>query len=265
MRFTGGVGSWVGVAWQHPANNWGEQEGGLDLTGATHLEVWARGEYGGERMNIGVGLLGTDKPHPDSGKTSVEDLVLKSEWQRYRIPLKKIDLSSLKTGFVVTLTGQRTSVNVYLDNIRFLRQQITEDQVLAQLAACAFVTFSVSSHTRWASVGAITEPNCHPVDNAQDSEPSQETGLIHVCLNGDIDNYLALRTALEKSGANIPANITTDTKVIPLQIEHYLRQGHAVAEAFRLAVNDFEGSHAISMHTDLAPVSYTHLTLPTNA
>ena len=26
-----------------------------------------------------------------------------------------------------------------------------------------------------------------------------------------------------------------------------------IAEAFRLAVNDFKGSHAIAMHTDLAP------------
>ena len=51
----------------------------------------------------------------------VVDIVLKSEWQRYRIPLKKLDLSSLKTGFVVVLTGQRTSVNVYLDNIRFVK------------------------------------------------------------------------------------------------------------------------------------------------
>jgi hypothetical protein len=121
MRFDGEVGGWVGVAWQHPANNWGEQEGGYDLTGATLLELWARGEYGGERMKIGVGLLGKDTAHPDSGKTSVEGIVLKREWQRYRIPLKKLDLSSIKTGFVVTLSGQRTSVNVYLDNIRFIR------------------------------------------------------------------------------------------------------------------------------------------------
>jgi hypothetical protein len=68
-----------------------------------------------------VGLLGSDKPHPDSGKTSVEGIVLTNEWQRYRIPLDKLDLSSLKTGFVVTTTGQSTSVNIYLDNIRFIR------------------------------------------------------------------------------------------------------------------------------------------------
>ena len=121
MRYKGEIGTWVGVAWQHPANNWGDMTGGHDLTGARELELWARGEYGGERFNIGVGLLGSDKPYPDSGKTSVEDIVLTSEWQRYRIPLDKLDLSSLKTGFVVTTTGQQTSVNIYLDNIRFIR------------------------------------------------------------------------------------------------------------------------------------------------
>ena len=41
--------------------------------------------------------------------------------------------------------------------------------------------------------------------------------------------------------------------MIPLRIQQYFQQGHAIDEAFRLAVNDFEGSHAISMHTDLAP------------
>ena len=121
LRYVGAAGSWVGVAWQHPANNWGEMEGGYDLSGATQLELWARGEYGGERLSIGVGLLGKDKPHHDSGNNSVDGIVLSDEWQRYRIPLNNIDLSSIKTGFVVTLTGQRTSVNVYLDNIRFVR------------------------------------------------------------------------------------------------------------------------------------------------
>lgn len=43
MRYTG-KGGWVGVAWQNPANNWGEQDGGYDLIGATHLELWARGK-----------------------------------------------------------------------------------------------------------------------------------------------------------------------------------------------------------------------------
>lgn len=120
LRYVGEFG-WVGVAWQHPPNNWGDQEGGFDLTGAKQLELWARGEYGGEHIKIGVGLIGKDKAHPDSGQTSVDDIVLAQEWQRYRIPLEKIDLSSLKTGFVVTVTGRKSPVTIYLDSIKYIR------------------------------------------------------------------------------------------------------------------------------------------------
>ncbi|MGB5489489.1 MAG: hypothetical protein WBM76_01555, partial [Woeseiaceae bacterium] len=120
MRYTGTYG-WVGVAWQNPPNNWGEQDGGYDLTGASHLEVWARGEYGGEKISIGVGLLGEDTEYPDSARQKVDGIVLTREWQRYRVPLKKLDLSSLKTGFVVTLNGRSSAVTIYLDGIRFVR------------------------------------------------------------------------------------------------------------------------------------------------
>jgi hypothetical protein len=122
MHFTGNVGSWVSVAWQHPPNDWGDKDGGYDLSGATHLEVWARGEYGVEKISIGVGLLGADKAYPDSGKASIDDIELKKEWRRYLIRLKKVDLSRIKTGFVVTTTGRRPDVTVYLDSIRFVRR-----------------------------------------------------------------------------------------------------------------------------------------------
>lgn len=120
MRFEGRYG-WVGIAWQHPPNNWGGQEGGYDLRGARALEVWARGAYGGERVSFGVGLLGPDKAHPDSAVRKVDDIVLTPEWRRYTVPLKGADLSGIKTGFVVTLTGRATPVTVYLDRIRYVR------------------------------------------------------------------------------------------------------------------------------------------------
>ena len=139
------------------------------------------------------------------------------------------------------------------DNIRYLRKQIEKDRLLQLLVTYPHRFHTVSSHTRWASVGAITEANCHPVDNQVIASSCPQKSTIHVCLNGDIDNYLDLMAEHQKNGIQFHKDVTTDTKIIPLQVEKYITQGIDVEEAFRRAVNDFQGSHAISMHTDLAP------------
>ncbi|WP_457553446.1 SIS domain-containing protein [Desulfobacula sp.] len=139
------------------------------------------------------------------------------------------------------------------DNVSFIRTQIKNDPMLQMISNYHFVANSISAHTRWASVGDITIANCHPQDNTPTDRGIDRTGIIHVCLNGDIDNYLELKTDYEAQYDKIHKDINTDTKLIPLQIEHYLKQNSPIEEAFRLAVNDFKGSHAISMHTDLAP------------
>jgi len=139
------------------------------------------------------------------------------------------------------------------DNIHLLRKHIKNDTILHKLVSFYPKYPTISAHTRWASVGAISEFNCHPVDNSTIGSSVPKSGIIHACLNGDIDNYIELKNEYESCGCLIPQDITTDTKIIPLQIEKYINQGVDVQEAFRLAVNDFKGSHAISMHTDLAP------------
>ena len=140
------------------------------------------------------------------------------------------------------------------DNVNFLRKQIKNDYILHHLLKFPLKYHTITAHTRWASVGAISESNCHPVDNKTARKKNKgQNEIIHVCLNGDIDNYQELKAGLKQNGNTIPDEITTDTKIIPLQIEKYIRIGYDIEEAFRLAVNDFKGSHAISMHTDLAP------------
>ena len=119
IRYEGTFG-WAGIAWQNPPNNWGDQDGGFDLTGAAELEFWARGEYGGEKIAFGVGLVAADKPYADSAIVKSRDVELTSDWTRYSVNVRGEDLTSLKTGFVVTLEGRRTPVTFYLDRIRFV-------------------------------------------------------------------------------------------------------------------------------------------------
>ncbi len=112
--------NWAGVAWQHPANNWGDMDGGFNLEGAQALEFLMRGADGGEKVSFGVGLLGKDRDFPDSSTTEIKDVVLTDQWQRYVVPLEGKDLSSIKTGFFISITGRRKPVTVYLDTIRFI-------------------------------------------------------------------------------------------------------------------------------------------------
>ncbi|MBU2027220.1 MAG: SIS domain-containing protein [Proteobacteria bacterium] len=151
-------------------------------------------------------------------------------------------------------------------NVRELRNQIARDRLFHVFARLPVAFATSFAHTRWASVGSITEENCHPVGNftltgtarsavQEKNYPAYGRGpwTIHCVLNGDIDNYPSLRGALESGGELIAPEVTTDTKIIPLQIEKYLLAGHDLTDAFRCAVGDFEGSHAIAMVSNAEP------------
>lgn len=152
-------------------------------------------------------------------------------------------------------------------NIRELRKSIAKDAIFREFAGQEATSETLLAHTRWASVGSITEDNCHPINNYTRDQsvrfyPAYGEGnwTISVVFNGDIDNYHILRRQSETGGEPLIPEVTTDTKIIPLQIEKYLRKGHDLAESFRLAVSDFEGSHAIAMTSSLEP-SRTFLAL----
>ena len=110
---------WGGVIWQSPANDWGDKPGGLDLTGATKLTFWARGDRGGEVVTFLVGIIKNDKPFFDTAQEKLDRVKLTDQWQQYTIDLKGKDLKRIKSGFGWTAASTGQPITFYLDDIRY--------------------------------------------------------------------------------------------------------------------------------------------------
>ena len=138
-------------------------------------------------------------------------------------------------------------------------------------------------HTRWATHGEPSEKNAHP----------HTRGAVSVVHNGIIENFLTLREELKCEGYK--AETDTDSETIAILCSKFIDEGHEPLVAARKTLSKLTGSFAIAMlfegHKNLifaarsgsplavgygkneiylgsdalAPVSYTHLTLPTKA
>ena len=109
---------WAGIAWQDPPNDWGDKDGGHNLTGATKLTFWARGREGGEKVDFYFGAIKSPKPFFDTATGKITT-TLTADWKQYTIDLTGKDLTRIKTGFGWSLAGQGRPVTFYLDDIRF--------------------------------------------------------------------------------------------------------------------------------------------------
>ena len=114
------------------------------------------------------------------------------------------------------------------DNTRALRQAIVDDELLRRALADPAVRVSLVAHTRWASVGIISEPNAHPVNNEMSGV--SDGPYVVAALNGDVDNHADLRI---EHGLRFANQITTDAKVIPAMVNRFAATGLDTVEAFR--------------------------------
>jgi glucosamine--fructose-6-phosphate aminotransferase (isomerizing) len=128
------------------------------------------------------------------------------------------------------------------DNTSVLRAAVAGDALLRRALAGPEARVAVLGHTRWASVGIISEPNTHPLNSDEMEQSSVAVPYVVAALNGDVDNHADLRIAHQ---LRVHQHITTDAKVIPALVSRHAAAGAAIPEAFRRTVSAFEGSVAI--------------------
>ena len=133
------------------------------------------------------------------------------------------------------------------DNTAALRAAVASDRLLAAALAFAQARVLVLAHTRWASVGIISEANAHPLNSEVLGENAP---YVIGAINGDVDNYAELFAA---AGVRVPPAITTDSKTVPALMGRRLSEGLASGEAFRRTVAECEGSVAVAVCTAGSP------------
>ena len=142
---------WAGIYWQNPSNNWGNLEGGFDLSGFKNLTFWAKGKRGGETVIIKVG--GISGPKGDSLFPAVEKrLTLSNSWQKYTIDLSNKDLSHIIGGFCIVTNDDMCpyECTIYLDDIRFERQ--LPPQALSHVIGGFGVSFEAEANPQGATI-----------------------------------------------------------------------------------------------------------------
>jgi glucosamine--fructose-6-phosphate aminotransferase (isomerizing) len=159
---------------------------------------------------------------------------------------------------IVGYVGQQDAVGILLDGLRRLeyrgydsagiavqgpsgldvRRSVGKVDRLRQIIDHASVTGTTGlGHTRWATHGRPSDGNAHPHVDC--------TGRLVVVHNGILENYLELKTALERDGHRFQSE--TDTEVMAHLIECALNKGQDLTAAVRWAIGQIRGAYALGV------------------
>ena len=119
-----------------------------------------------------------------------------------------------------------------------MRRSVGKIDRLGQIIDNASLTGTTGlGHTRWATHGRPSDGNAHPHADC--------TGRLVVVHNGILENYLELKTALEREGHRFQSE--TDTEVMAHLIECALTKGQDLTAAVRWAIRQIRGAYALGV------------------
>lgn len=142
--------------------------------------------------------------------------------------LKRLEYRGYDSAGVATVYDGQTNMVKCRGKVRDLDRLLDESTVRGDIGI---------AHTRWATHGIPNDTNAHP-----HCEASGKISLVH---NGIIENYGALREALEKEGVSFETD--TDTEVLVQLIgKIYTSDSLTFSEAVQVALQDTVGTYGIA-------------------
>ncbi|HMG41838.1 MAG TPA: SIS domain-containing protein [Acidimicrobiales bacterium] len=206
------------------------------LVAIDRLEVRGRDSAG---MHVLVRGHGLDLDSPGVARLLAE---------RVADPLFRTGTVRTPDGLLAFVYKAAAEIGELGDNTKAMRAAIRADELLRLALRSDEAVATVLGHTRWASIGIISQANTHPLDSYETDRA--DGPYVIGALNGDVDNFADLKAA---DGLCIAPEITTDAKVIPTLVSRRLAAGDDLATAFRNTVAAFQGSTAVAASASAYP------------
>jgi glutamine---fructose-6-phosphate transaminase (isomerizing) len=156
--------------------------------------------------------------------------------------LAKLEYRGYDSAGIALFDGQSVQIRRAKGKLASLRELLTQEPIQGPCHVGI-------GHTRWATHGRPSEHNAHP-------HSAGRVSLIH---NGIIENYVELRSELQKLGCVFTSE--TDTEIAAHLIHLELVKGHDPLQAMKHACERIKGSYALialdSAHPDRIVVAKT--------
>jgi glucosamine--fructose-6-phosphate aminotransferase (isomerizing) len=138
------------------------------------------------------------------------------------------------------------------DNANEIKNLIRNNKLFLELVKEGLVTSAtIIGHTRWASVGAVSLDNTHPIGLAESNSNSNNSHVL-TCLNGDIYNYKEILAEAKITNV-LSKDETICTSDCLASSAYFLGKKDISIDSMSKMASNFFGSYAIAIQHSEAP------------